>query len=156
MTRSKNDSAAAALSPLLGPLRRAVLRATRTVEGLPDLPEAHIEILRTVAAQPGITAGGIAERLGLARPTVSNLIQALKRDGLLTLDRGERDARVVHVSATDRAADLLSRYDGASRRIVAEALAQLTAEDRAAITAAVPALARLQAILSAPAAEPTT
>src|SRR4051812_45746818 len=35
----------AQLSALLGPLRRAVLRRTRATEGLPDLPEAQIELL---------------------------------------------------------------------------------------------------------------
>lgn len=42
------DTAAAELSRLLGPLRRAVLRTTRSAEDLPDLPEAQIELLRVL------------------------------------------------------------------------------------------------------------
>jgi DNA-binding MarR family transcriptional regulator len=125
-----------------------VLRATRAAEGLPDLPDTHIEILRTVADCPDISPRAIADRLGLARPTVSNLIQTMKRDGLLTLVRNADDARVVHVTVTDFAAELLSRYDTTSERIVSAALNQLTPKERAAVAAAVPALTQLQAILA--------
>jgi DNA-binding MarR family transcriptional regulator len=141
-------STAAALSRTLGPLRRAVLRATRAAEALPDLPDTHIEIMRAVADSPDISPRAIADRLGLARPTVSNLIQTMKRDGLLTLVRNADDARVVHVTVTEFAAELLSRYDTTSERIVSGALNQLTTKERAAVAAAVPALARLQAILA--------
>ena len=143
-------SAAAALSRVLGPLRRGVLRATRAAEGLPDLPDTHIEVLRAVADSPAISPKQIADQLGLARPTVSNLIQTMRRAQLLTLDRDEHDARVVHVSTTDYAAGLLRRYDNASEQILHAAINTLTPAERAAITAAVPALARLQTILAAP------
>lgn len=138
---------AAALSRLLGPLRRAVLRATRAAGGLPDLPDAHIEILRAVADSPDITPRAIADQLGLARPTVSNLLQAMKRDGFLSLTRSDSDARVVHVRTTAFAASLLTRYDSASQQILCSALNELSQGDRLAITAAVPALTNLQSIL---------
>jgi DNA-binding MarR family transcriptional regulator len=134
---------------MLGPLRRAVLRATRAAEGLPDLPDTYIEILRAVAGSPDISPRAIADRLGLARPTVSNLIQRMKREGLLNLVRNADDARVVHVTVTDVAAGLLSRYDAASERIVSAALDQLAARERSAVTAAMPALTQLHAILNA-------
>lgn len=143
----KKPSAAAALSRILGPLRRAVLRATRAAEELPDLPDTHIEILRAVAATPAITPKAIAEQLGLARPTVSNLIQAMRRAGLLFLERDDDDARLVHVSATDFAAELLRRYDSASEQILRAAMKELAPAERAAIDAALPALTRLQTIL---------
>lgn len=149
MSNVSATSTAAALSRTLGPLRRAVLRATRAAEGLPDLPDTHIEIMRVVADSPDISPRAIADRLGLARPTVSNLIQTMKREGLLTLVRNADDARVVHVTVTDFAAELLSRYDTTSERIVSAALNQLTPKERAAVAAAVPALTQLQAILTA-------
>jgi DNA-binding MarR family transcriptional regulator len=142
------QSTSAGLSRVLGPLRRAVLRATRAAEDLPDLPDAYIEILRAVADRPAITPRAIADQLGLARPTVSNQLQAMKRDGLVSLDRSDTDARVVHVTATDFATGLLSRYDTASRQILSAALSQLSTKEQAAVTAAVPALSRLQAILT--------
>jgi DNA-binding MarR family transcriptional regulator len=126
-----------------------VLQATRTAEGLPDLPDTRVEILRTVADTPGISPRVIADRLGLARPTVSNLIQTMRRDGLLTLVRNDDDARVVHVTLTDFAAGLLNRYDKTSEEILSSALAELTVRERAAVTAAVPALVKLQHALAA-------
>ena len=50
-------------------------------EGLPDLPDTHIEMLRTVADSPDIRPPAIAEQLGLARPTVSNLMQTMSGRG---------------------------------------------------------------------------
>lgn len=149
----KSPSTAAALSRVLGPLRRSVLRATRAAAELPDLPDTHIEVLRAVADSPAITPKMLAGQLGLARPTVSNLIQSMRRAELLTLDRDDDDARVVHVSTTDYAAGLLRRYDNASEQIVHAAMNTLTPAERAAITAALPALARLQTVLAARADE---
>ena len=105
-------SNAAALSRTLGPLRRAVLRATRLAEDLPDLPETHIEVLRTVADTPGLGPPAIAEHLRLARPTVSNLMKTMQRAHLIELTRDVDDARRVHVTATATALELLRRYDG--------------------------------------------
>jgi DNA-binding MarR family transcriptional regulator len=144
-----SHSTAAALSRVLGPLRRAVLRATRAAEGLPDLPDTHIEILRTVVDSPDISPKTIADQLGLARPTVSNLIQAMKRERLITLTRGEDDARVVHVTATGLARLLLNRYDTASEALLGTALDALASGERSAIEAALPALSALHAILIA-------
>src|SRR5690606_20598324 len=61
----------AQLSALLGPLRRAVLRRTRVLEGLPDLPEAQIELLRLLVAHDGLAPGRAAVELKVAQSTVS-------------------------------------------------------------------------------------
>ncbi|MCZ9343501.1 hypothetical protein NGM37_37680, partial [Streptomyces sp. TRM76130] len=62
---------ASGLGGLLGPLRRAVLRSTRNAEGLPDLPEAQIELLRALATAPdGLSPGAAAARLRIAPSTV--------------------------------------------------------------------------------------
>jgi len=139
---------AAALSRTLGPLRRAVLRATRLAEDLPDLPETHIEVLRTVADTPGLGPPAIAEQLRLARPTVSNLMKTMQRAHLIELTRDADDARRVHVTATATALELLRRYDAASEAILDAAMSQLEPDERAAVAAAVPALAKLRSILS--------
>lgn len=141
-------SNAAALSRTLGPLRRAVLRATRLAEDLPDLPETHIEVLRTVADTPGLGPPAIAEQLRLARPTVSNLMKTMQRAHLIELTRDVDDARRVHVTATATALELLRRYDGASEAILTAAMNHLNPDERAAVAAAVPALAKLRSILS--------
>jgi DNA-binding MarR family transcriptional regulator len=150
LSKQSGDSPAAALSRILGPLRRAVLRATRTAEALPDLPEAHIEILRAVVDQPGMSPPAIAEHLKLARPTVSNLMKTMRRADLIELTRDEDDARRVYVSATRTAKGLLRRYDAASEDILTTALSTLSPAERKAIEAAIPALSKLQSIVAAP------
>lgn len=150
MPEQSRDSPAAALSRVLGPLRRAVLRATRTAEALPDLPEAHIEILRAVVDQPGMSPQTIAEQLRLARPTVSNLMKTMRRADLIELTRDDNDARRVYVTATRAAKGLLRRYDAASEEILTAALSTLSAAERSAVVAAIPALSKLRSALAAP------
>lgn len=149
MPNASDHGVAAALSHTLGPLRRAVLRSTRLAEDLPDLPEAHIEVLRTVAESPGMGPPAIAEQLRLARPTVSNLMKTMQRAHLINLTRDVEDARRVHVTATAAALELLRRYDGASAAILHAAMDELSADEQRAVAAAVPALAKLRSILAA-------
>lgn len=148
MSDDTPPSTAAALSRRLGPLRRSVLRATRAAADLPHLPDAHIELLRVIAEEPGLSPRSIADRVKLARPTVSNLLQTMRRAGLVALVRRDDDARRVEVTATAHALDLLARYDAASERILSTALDALTPAERRAVSAAVPALDRLEANLS--------
>lgn len=142
------DHMAAALGRELGPLRRAVSRAVRASEGLPDLPDNQIEVLRATVAEPGLNTVGIASRLQLARPTVSNLLNGMRRAGLVELRRREDDARAVEVFATATATSLLSRFDAASAAVIAEALDALSVRERNALAAALPALSRLNAVFA--------
>ncbi|MER7394599.1 MarR family transcriptional regulator [Streptomyces sp. NPDC000151] len=138
---------AASLSHLLGPLRRAVLRSTRTAEGLPDLPEAHIELLRVLSADGPLGTGAVAARLSVSPSTVSNLVRAMAAAGLVERRPSATDARSVGLSATPAALELLARYDRASTRALQEALHGLPPGDRAAVDKAIPALERLAASL---------
>ena len=131
----------------LGPLRRAVSRATRAADGLPDLPENQIEILRTVAAQPGIGTSAIAARIQLSRPTVSNLLATMRRAGLIDLTRPRADGRLVEASATEAALSLLDRFDRASEVVIREALAQLSPAQQRSLGSAMPAIAAMNDVL---------
>ncbi|MEZ0163748.1 MarR family winged helix-turn-helix transcriptional regulator [Kineococcus sp. LSe6-4] len=133
------------LGPLLGPLRRAVLRRSRDLAGLPDLPEAQVELLRALAETGPHSPSGLADRLRLARPTVSNLLRAMTATGLVVRTPGA--GRAVAVTPTDHARTLLRRYDAASSRTLERALARLDPADRAALVTALPALERLLAAL---------
>ena len=143
--------AAHELSRVLGPLRRAVLRRTRDAAGLPDLPDAHIELLRTLEATPGLSVREVADRLQVAPSTVSNLVRATTAGGLVERRPSAVDQRAVELVASPAALALLARYDEASRALLHAALGRLDAADRRAVAAAVPALARLLASLDGPA-----
>ncbi|EMF01903.1 MarR family transcriptional regulator [Streptomyces mobaraensis NBRC 13819 = DSM 40847] len=130
------------LGRLLGPLRRAVLR-TRRSEGLPDLPEAQIELLRVLAETGSITPREAAIRLRAAPSTISNLVRAMTAAELVERTPSATDLRTVNLSATPRALDMLDRYDRTSTAALRRALDALPPADRLAIDEALPALADL-------------
>lgn len=156
-----SDAPAAAdparLARTLGPLRRAMMRSVHAYAHLPDLPEAQVAVLRAVADGP-LRPSELADALGLARPTVSNLLRTMERQRLIGRTP-VGPGRAVEVAATPTATDLLARYDEASARLVADSLAAMEPEDVAALGAAAPALAALTAALEqlavAPAEQPS-
>ncbi|RRQ73060.1 ArsR family transcriptional regulator [Streptomyces griseofuscus] len=98
----------AGLGGLPGPLRRAVLRATRNVEGLPDLPEAQLELLRVLSSSPeGLSPGSAATRVRVAPSTVSNLVRAMSAAQLVERVRPDHDQRTVVLNASKEALNLL-------------------------------------------------
>nr|BFD86774.1 hypothetical protein StreXyl84_61750 [Streptomyces sp. Xyl84] len=141
---------AVALGGLLGPLRRAVLRATRSAEGLPDLPEAQIELLRALSSSPhGLSPGAVAARLRVAPSTVSNLVRTMSAARLVERVRPEHDQRSVVLTASRESLDLLERYDRASTAALTRVVEELPDVDRVALNGALPALDRLVAALQA-------
>ncbi|MFF5103275.1 MarR family winged helix-turn-helix transcriptional regulator [Streptomyces sp. NPDC000134] len=139
---------AAGLGGLLGPLRRAVLRATRNAEGLPDLPEAQIELLRALSTSPeGLSPGAVAARLRVAPSTVSNLVRTMSAARLVERVRPAHDQRTVVLTASREAQDLLRRYDRASTAALTRVVDALAPADRAVLARALPALDRLVAEL---------
>ncbi|MFF7409592.1 MarR family winged helix-turn-helix transcriptional regulator [Streptomyces lydicus] len=141
---------AAGLSGVLGPLRRAVLRATRNAEGLPDLPEAQIELLRALSSSPeGLSPGAAATRVRVAPSTVSNLVRTMSAARLVERVRPERDQRTVVLTASDEARHLLERYDRASTAALTRVVEELSDADRVALNHVLPALDRLVTALEA-------
>ncbi|MEU9443533.1 MarR family winged helix-turn-helix transcriptional regulator [Streptomyces sp. NPDC048304] len=134
------DEVALELGRLLGPLRRAVFRATRSVEGLPELPEAQIELLRVLAAEGALAPREAAARLRIAPSTVSNLVKAMAAAALVERTPDPHDARAVVLTPSSRALDLLARYDRASTSALSRAVGALPAADRETLAAALPVL----------------
>ncbi|SHU26156.1 MarR family transcriptional regulator [Mycobacteroides abscessus subsp. abscessus] len=127
---------------LLGPLRRAVLKSTRQTAGLPDLPEAQIEVLRLLGDGP-TAPSQIAAALRLAPSTLSNLLKTMDDGGLIERVRHRDDQRRVEVVMSTRARKLLDTYDATSLSAIEQFLGQLTGEERAAFEATVPILQRM-------------
>lgn len=137
----------ARLNQVVSPLRRGLLKAARAAEHLPDLPDAQIEVLRALPAGVVRSPGELAVELGLSRPTVSNLLRAMEAAGLVTREVPAADRRRVEVRASTRALGLFERFDRASADVLVEALALLTDDERAALTAALPAFERLRDVV---------
>ncbi|MFC7340557.1 MarR family winged helix-turn-helix transcriptional regulator [Saccharopolyspora griseoalba] len=138
------DETGESLMRLLPPLRRAIVQAVRAAEGLPNLPEAQVLMLRTLETAGPVTPGQLADELHLARPTVSNLVRELVGNGLLDRKPSEQDGRSVRLELTDRARGLLEAFNRGRHQVLTEALRSLPDGDRANIAAAVPSLGLLR------------
>ena len=126
---------------------RATVAATRASQGLPALPEAQVDVLRTLRSSPSLTPAELAQRLGLARPTVSNLLRDLEAAGHVTRARSEIDRRSVILTITERARDVQDAFVRGRGEVVTSAWAALDESDRTALAAATPSLRRLADLL---------
>lgn len=135
---------ASRLAAVISPLRRALLGATRERAGLPDIPDAQIEVIRALPRDTTSTPGELAARLGLGRSTISNLLAAMERAELVVRRPRADDRRAVDVSASPEALRYFDTFDRTAAEIVADAAASLPPEHRAALTAALPALEGLR------------
>jgi DNA-binding MarR family transcriptional regulator len=136
-----------ALADAVRTVNRATVSATRARQGLPALPEAQIAVLRTLRSHPSMTPADLAAELGLARPTVSNLLKDLEAAGLVARTRSESDGRSVRLTITEEARRVQDAFQRGRADVLSSAWAELEASDRSALIAAVPALQRLADLL---------
>ncbi|UOQ58185.1 MarR family transcriptional regulator [Leucobacter allii] len=145
----------ARLAAVISPLRRTLLAAARAAGSLPDIPDAQIQIIRALETAEAPTPGELATRLRLDRSTISNLLAAMERSGLVERRRSPADRRFVRVSLSARARGIFAAFDDASSRLLARASGALRPEELATIGAALPALERLsEALADAPEPDP--
>ncbi len=138
----------AELAAVISPLRRTLLAAARAAEQLPEIPDAQIEIIRALPRGTVAAPGELAQRLGLSRSTVSNLLRAMEANGLIARRQRHDDRRQVDVLASAKALDLFDRFDRASAELVSAAAATLSTQDSESLAAALPALQRLRDALT--------
>lgn len=138
---------AARLAAVISPLRRALLAAARHREQLPDLPDSHIEVIRALPRGTVRSPGDLSTLLGLNRSTISNLLTAMERAGLVARRTRDDDRRHVEVVASAEALTLFDRFDAASAALVSDAATDLSRAERDALAAAVPALEHLRDLL---------
>ena len=124
-------------------LGRALVQTTRSAAGLPALPESQVAVLRRLSRTGGRTPAQLADDLHLARPTISNVVRDLTANGLVKRLPADGDGRSVVLITTARAEALLTTFRQGRSEVMAHAIATLSAEERAYLEAAVPALTKL-------------
>ena len=144
---SAERSDAVVLADTVRLVSRATVSATRAAEGLPALPEAQVAVLHTLRASPALTPAELAQRLDLARPTVSNLLRDLDAAGYLVREPSEVDRRSITVTITEQAREVQDAFQRGRVEVVTGAWAALTESDRTALIDATPALRRLADVL---------
>jgi DNA-binding MarR family transcriptional regulator len=138
------------LSGLLRSVWRAVVRATRSTEHLPALPEAQAVLLQRLIAAGPLSPARLADDLRLARPTVSNLVRDLIAGGFLAREPSAKDGRSVLLVPTDQARKVVDAFGRGRVEVLGVAMAKLTPEERAVLIAALPVLDKLREVIEEP------
>jgi DNA-binding MarR family transcriptional regulator len=141
------EDQAMAVADAVRAVSRATVAATRATQGLPALPEAQVTALHILRASPPMTPAELAERLGLARPTVSNLLRDLEAAGHVIRARSQVDRRSVILTITEQAREVQDAFRRGRGEVVTSAWATLDGADRTALAAATPSLQRLAELL---------
>ena len=103
-----------------------LLRRVRKVDEESGLSAARLSALSVLVFGGPRTLGGLARAEQVSAPTMSKLVDALEREGLVTREADERDGRAVLVTPTVEGERIL--VEGRRRRI--DELAGLFAELR--------------------------
>ncbi|SHF93693.1 MarR family winged helix-turn-helix transcriptional regulator [Streptoalloteichus hindustanus] len=131
------------LTPALYALTRVLrLRGVREA-GLLPLPPSELEVLRFVLDAPGTGTGALARELGMHTSNVSTAVRGLVALGLIHREPDPHDRRAVRLYPTRGAEHGMALVENSWAEIFADALATLSAEQRADLNAAVPALRAL-------------
>lgn len=134
---------AAELLAALGAIRRVARRTVRSSAYAGTLPSARSELLRLIARRPGVSVADAAQELRLAPNSVSTMVSQLAANDLLDRSRAAADGRTVRLTVTGEGAARVAQWRDIRAELAGRALERLTAADRRAVSAAVPALARL-------------
>ncbi|MGB9904751.1 MAG: MarR family winged helix-turn-helix transcriptional regulator [Desulfotomaculales bacterium] len=119
MRRQKNEY----LAELLYGLLRNVKPVWKQVLREQDLSPASLQILRQVAAEPGITINLLAQRTGIAKSHVSRLVNALCGQGRVEKHPDPSDQRLTRLYLTASGKE----YSGMLEALVRSRLAGLAA-----------------------------
>jgi DNA-binding MarR family transcriptional regulator len=128
---------------------------TVTPAAFEKLRPRHIQVLRLLAGQPGISVRVAAEALSMRPHNLSTLLTDLVGAGLVERLGDPRDRRIARLYLSEEARAEVEGVERGLHDAVVGVLGRLTDVDQGRIRAALPALHRLVAGL-AEAAEPTT
>ncbi|MEU6082552.1 MarR family transcriptional regulator [Streptomyces sp. NPDC047108] len=143
--RSDSEGAPSVLDgdPEAGEVAAALERLFRLFRRLGTPTDLSLTAVSTLSdlerTGPGrLTA--LAAREGVTQPAMTQLISRLQESGLVTRASDPEDRRVVRVHITDAGRDALARRRAARAERLGHLLERLSPDDRAALTAALPAI----------------
>ena len=120
-----------------------LLRRLRREDAATGLSPARLSALSVVAFGGPLRISDLARAEQVRTPTITPIVAALERDGLVARDRDARDARASLLRATPKGVKLMA--EGRVRRVatLAAQLRQLPADDRALLRRATALIQRL-------------
>jgi len=141
MTPSPEECAREVLDvvPLVMRAIRAEMRSHRT----PDLSVPQFRALLFLRRTPGASLSQVADHLGLTPPSASKLVDGLVARGLLARQDSQADRRRVVLTVTAAGEAILDSALESTQARLAETLARLDGDSRAAVVSAMGALRTL-------------
>ena len=130
---------AEALRPVLLRVGRELRREAREVGVSPE----QVSLLVGIKYNPGIGVRELAARERVSPPALSNRVDRLEQDGLVARTPSDDDRRRVGLTLTDAGQRVLRRVRSRRTAWLVTRLGQLSADELAAIEAAVEPLALL-------------
>jgi DNA-binding MarR family transcriptional regulator len=118
---------------------RELRREAREVGISPE----QVSLLVAVKYAPGIGVNELAARERVSAPAMSNHVDRLERDGLVTRTPSANDRRRVGLTLTDEGKRVLRRVRSRRTAWLASRLGALDAEELTAVEAAIGPLSRL-------------
>jgi DNA-binding MarR family transcriptional regulator len=111
---------------------RVVFNAIRThfrqMEKQVGLGGAQVWALSVIKANPGIGMGEVAANMDIHQSTASNLVKALLRKELITLEKAPEDRRNVRLKILPAGSRLLKKVTGPFEGVLPMALSSLSGE----------------------------
>ncbi|MEU6135774.1 MarR family transcriptional regulator [Nocardioides sp. NPDC047086] len=120
-----------------------VVRLVREVSTAGDISPTAATVLGVLARTGTQRVTDLARIAGVSQPAMTQLVNRLTQQELLARVADDADRRAVLVEITDAGREVLETRRGQRAGVLDAALARVSAEDRAAIAAALPALDRL-------------
>jgi len=110
-----------------------------------DLTPSRLSALATVAAGEPLAVGELAKRMAVSTPTVSHIVDALDKLGLIARQPDPHDRRVCRLTTSPAGAELLEELGRHATGLLADRIHQLPPAQQVALDAALPALEALAA-----------
>lgn len=115
----------------------------REVSTAGDVSPTSATVLGVLARAGAQRVTDLARIAGVSQPAMTQLVNRLTQQGMLARVADDADRRAVLVEITDTGREVIEARRGQRAGVLDAALAKVSAEDRAAIAAALPAFDRL-------------
>ena len=120
-----------------------LLRLIRQVSTVGHVSATAAAVLSRLGFQGPQRVTDLARSEGVSQPAMSQLLNRLEHDGLITRATDAADRRGVLIELSEHGAEVLQARRTQRARLLDAALGRLEPADRSAITTALPALTRL-------------
>jgi DNA-binding MarR family transcriptional regulator len=120
-----------------------LVRLIRQLATAGDLSMAAASALARLVRDGPQRLTELANSEGISQPGMTQLVTRLEREGLVRRTASSDDRRGVLVEVTDTGHEIVARRRAERAEALGEMLARLDPQDQVAISAALPALARL-------------